>query len=151
MYTLFMCYKQMVFTVDLTKGNEIHESPKKDCGLRSISNRIKCPFGGRMHPNSLQNLRKNPSWPDSNFLLRTPVHSNFHVRLLGHRGASAPGFHFFPWFQYCFCSWSLKTRFDIAAAFASLLLATVTQHETLCGFSERGSAGAQAPPNDSLL
>lgn len=100
----------MVFTVDLTKGNEIHESPKKVCGLRSISNKIKCPFGGRLQSNSLQNLMKNPSWPDSNFLLRTPVHSNFHVRLLGHGGASAPGFHFFPWLQHCFCSWSLKTR-----------------------------------------
>lgn len=51
--------------------------------------------GGWLHPSSQQNLMKNPSWPDSNFLLRTPVHSNFHVRLLGHGGASAPGFHFF--------------------------------------------------------
>lgn len=63
-------------------------SPMKDCGYGSFRTKWSVHSEGsrsaaattRLHLNSLTNIMKSSSWPDSNFLLRTPVNSTFQVR-----------------------------------------------------------------------
>lgn len=63
-------------------------SPMKDCGYGSFRTKWSVHSEGshsaaattRLHLNFLTNIMKSSSWPDSNFLLHTPVNSTFQER-----------------------------------------------------------------------